>query len=814
MRQIIRFNFCALLCALMATPLALPGALAVEMQIPKKDSPEEHTAVHLPAPESVSAAQALIIGRILLHEKRQQQAMPYLNKAVAEQPGYEAFFYRAEANAEIDDFAAAKRDYDEALKTVPDNLRSAVKQGIAQMAVMQGHYDEGLAIMRDVAKDVSKKVPNNTTVLKSIAATFEMMGRDEDALKTLNEAIHIDAKDADLYARRAEVEKALGNSQASSDYEKAADLATAPEEHAMYKAQVYAINNQFKEAMTELNAAVHMAPKYYKTWLARAKLKSLMNDRAGALEDVAQAVGISPDNEGALVLQAELFYGEGRTDKAKENIDLVFRGTPTMQTAYYLRAAVLVDKEPEEALKLVNSAIERFPKYATLYDLRALLRAQKQDYAGAEADYTESLRLCPSFVSYMWRGSIYAQTDKWKEAADDFAQALQRSSGTPDPLLVVRAAYAYAHVGRFAEVEKLLDKALAAEPRNAKLQMIYALTMRTMKKPNEAINAISRAVELDPENFDYALQKADWLLDEKRYKEADVAYDYLIKHFPNKPTGYDGQAWLARLRNDWPQVVALSTEAIKRKGDNAQYYALRAFGLRGLGQDDQAISDLDKAIALSGKNPNDYVSRACLLLSRGESNLALKDAIAACKLANNGSSRWMHGICEYSLKRWEPAKNDFLAASDRAMYGKVSNHEYARLWVFLTLLRMGKADEAKTYLTSNPAVDPWVRSLQDYMLGRMSDEQLIALAKKPSELTEAHAYIGMMQQIQSGTFNINDQIKWVADQGTFMMYERDFCTGVMHGFDKDILSQELDSDDGTLCKSFASAHTAQTTPKQ
>jgi Tfp pilus assembly protein PilF len=67
----------------------------------------------------------------------------------------------------------------------------------------------------------------------------------------------------------------------------------------------------------------------------------------------------------------------------------------------------------------------------------------------------------------------------------------------------------------------------------------------------------------------------------------------------------------------------------------AAFHVLRAAILHDLGQDDQALPDLDRAIALDPKSAQAYAMRANLYLSRQDNGRAQADIQSATSLAQN-----------------------------------------------------------------------------------------------------------------------------------------------------------------------------------
>ncbi len=120
---------------------------------------------------------------------------------------------------------------------------------------------------------------------------------------------------------------------------------------------------------------------------------------------------------------------------------------------------------------------------------------------------------------------------------------------------------------------------------------------------------------------------------------ADIAEATQIESAGLDPTGAEAHAMNARsLLAGGDQAGALK-EINAAIGGTAKapagYHLLRAGILRDLGQDDQALPDLDRAIALDAKNAKAYAMRASIYLARRDDTRAQADIQSATALAKN-----------------------------------------------------------------------------------------------------------------------------------------------------------------------------------
>ena len=81
------------------------------------------------------------------------------------------------------------------------------------------------------------------------------------------------------------------------------------------------------------------------------------------------------------------------------------------------------------ALVDIGRALALAPESASLHASSGLIRSYKGDTFGALKDYTRAIELAPTEMShYYFRGCVYQDGQKWREAQADFRKAAELSS--------------------------------------------------------------------------------------------------------------------------------------------------------------------------------------------------------------------------------------------------------------------------------------------------------------------------------------------------------------------------------------------------
>lgn len=121
---------------------------------------------------------------------------------------------------QMGELPAAIQEYDNILKTYPDDFHAILARG--NVFLLQGQFASAL---RDL-EHACKLNPKSTDALVARGVSLRMLGRFEDAISQYDNALAIDPKRADAISNRGYARKSLGDLKgALTDYEAAVQLA-------------------------------------------------------------------------------------------------------------------------------------------------------------------------------------------------------------------------------------------------------------------------------------------------------------------------------------------------------------------------------------------------------------------------------------------------------------------------------------------------------------------------------------------------------------------------------------------------------------
>jgi tetratricopeptide (TPR) repeat protein len=339
------------------------------------------------------------------------------------------------------------------------------------------------------------------------------------------------------------------------------------------------------------NQEPRTADEFHRRGLQRLRA----GDRAGAIRDLSQAVGLAPALLEAYQARGDAYRQSKQHRLAVEDYTRVIEGEPDAVDSYVGRAKSLAKLgELDRALADFDRALEMFPDPAVYLERGDLHRARGDDERGI-ADLTRSIELNGPVRARLHRGIALARLKRFEEAVAD-QNAVLASDPSPDERCwaLVERGDAQAGLGRHDEAIQDFDAALAL-PVNVAYIHLQALMNRAWAYQDTG--RLHRAIE----DFDEILRRqpdhrgahgfraevhgklGDWeaaLADHRKQAERT----------PDNPRAW---GWLAWLRAACP-------DASLRDGAEALVNAQRACELTG-GADHDAHGALAAAHAECGR---------------------------------------------------------------------------------------------------------------------------------------------------------------------------------------------------------------------
>ncbi|MFX1590594.1 MAG: tetratricopeptide repeat protein, partial [Promethearchaeota archaeon] len=285
---------------------------------------------------------------------------------------------------------------------------------------------------------------------------------------------------------------------------------------------------------------------------------SLVKDNNVPLEIVDQLLVLKPKDKDLLLLKSLYYCMVHKYKEVKQlitnEIDInTLKKSPRFDTeAYFILAFSYVARGKfEKALEIANLVLTLFPDHPISFLTKALVLGYNLIYRFTLKEpnidtFLELIKLTVSFepISYektkylLFQAHILNGLGKYDEAIESIENAMEMVP-TLTSLIIVKIYYIITSK-REDEALKLIDQHLESHPnlkRSLYLQQSYIYVFQ--KKYEKGLEAVNKALEIDPENTHIINNKAILLANLGRKEEAIETSEKLINLSPNYGNSYD-----------------------------------------------------------------------------------------------------------------------------------------------------------------------------------------------------------------------------------------------------------------------------------
>jgi tetratricopeptide (TPR) repeat protein len=511
--------------------IGLAQALIRNNQIPEGEGLAKEIVAQHP---QFGAAYGLLYSRYVT-QQRWAEAEALLKQQISSNPQDTGPLLR------LAGFYFARHQPDQAEKTLSSLLdrRATLPQAdllVGDFHAMTRNWDKALA---DYQRGASSDKARVNTYLERSAGVLAMLGRREEAVKTLDEVL---AKDPKMQTARALKVTILLETGGAKNISAAAALATDLAKDAPGSARIQLIAGQALLANgDQAGAAVHLQqaaraePRSTTPRLALARLDILRKNYTAALEQADQALTIRPGDGNARLLRVIALTGQGSYSQAKAEADLLAKDTSNarqvemqlgviaLRQKHYAEAesyfqkmyregdqdlhplaglvsTYVAENLPDRALQLLETEVKRTPGSVGTEALLAATAeaAGKSDLALSELQ--NMAKQAPNSADLQMRIALLERKQGDLPAA---LAALQKAKQlAPDnPIVDVGLGGVEDEMGQTAEAIASYRKALAKAPDNVMvLNNLAFLLAETGGDQNEALRLATTALRKAPDN--------------------------------------------------------------------------------------------------------------------------------------------------------------------------------------------------------------------------------------------------------------------------------------------------------------------------
>lgn len=335
--------------------------------------------------------------------------------------------------------------------------------------------------------------------------------------------------------------------------------------------------------------------------IANAKRLELAGDRKGAAIEIKNALQKKPDDGEARFLLGRIYYANNDFANAEKELrQAIGKGYQSPEASLLLARTLLVLRQPKKVLTEINV----LPGAAADANATILaLRAQAYALSGDKVMMENSLR-----------------------------QADELIPEHPDTL-AVRAGQAYAG-GQAEQALALVEKAIAKAGKRVDLLVMKADLLRALKRREDAFNAYTKALALDPGNLPARLAVAQYHLADSDLDKAQAELKTLNGYAPNNLMGHYLEGLIEFRRKNLDAANNKLQEVLRSAPDYAPANLLAGAIALSQGKRENAISHLNRVLEVA---PNHALARKLLATAMLESGQAERAGELIASIKNDDS---------------------------------------------------------------------------------------------------------------------------------------------------------------------------------
>ncbi len=360
----------------------------------------------------------------------------------------------------------------------------------------------------------------------------------------------------------------------------------------------YALSIQY------FNQAIQAKAYLYEPYFYRAIAKYYLEDYTGSIEDCNASIERDPFIDDTYKLRAINYIMTEQYEKAI--IDYRKLISMEVENRDIWSNMVLCETQLdslERADLMLDTMIEKWPKYARCYILKAQIAVQRKDTIAADTLLNKAIEISPYEV------------DAWSAKAQ---------------LLLQRNFY--------AEAEAAYDKAIIQKPKESSFYLNRALARYKQNNLRGAMDDYDISLDINPDSYLGHYNRGLLRMQVGENNAAITDFDFVLKKEPNDRLALFNRATLSELTGNYHTAIRDYTTVIEQYPNFLTGYINRARCYRAIGDTKHAVADerkvyiakLDEAFGTKKKttkatrkqkeqNIDDYEK---LVVENDENNLA------------------------------------------------------------------------------------------------------------------------------------------------------------------------------------------------
>jgi tetratricopeptide (TPR) repeat protein len=387
----------------------------------------------------------------------------------------------------------AVKAYDQLLALDPEHVEGLHMLGAARF--QQGRFEEAEALMR---LSIGRKPAPLS--LANYAAVLASLGRHDEAVNRLDDALAINPAHQRTLFQRANLLSQLGRHQeALAGYDRLLELNPTFTEGLLKRSETLRVLGRFDDALVSANRALTSAGLSFDVCRERGLVLRSLGRHRDAADCYGHALSVKPDSAEVLFLRGVAYLDQNTDDLALADFN----------------AAIAISPDFADAIFNSSVALERLGRHTETISRCDRLLAFNPRHAAALAN----------------RGNASRHLGRDREAVEHYARSLEVE---PDSLGVLcNYASVLMRVNRYDDARAACDRALASDAAYVAARLMRGQVFLDTHRYDDALTDFSDVIAATPDDKLAHFRRGNALRSLRRHEEAKSAYMQAIDLDPD-----------------------------------------------------------------------------------------------------------------------------------------------------------------------------------------------------------------------------------------------------------------------------------------
>ncbi|MGH8488083.1 MAG: tetratricopeptide repeat protein [Gammaproteobacteria bacterium] len=572
-----------------------------------------------------------------------------------------AYAERARGYMQERQFEKARVEFNNALQIDPTDLdlRYELGESMEKLQDWRGAAGHYLAVIEQDTRHVGARV--------RMGRIYLMAADLPKARELVEQAITLDAKNADAYALRGAIRARKGDTEgAREDGEMGLKLDPGHTPSIALLTSFYHHRKQTDRAIALLDQGIEKNPKESNLRTIKAGILFGQGKTAETARLLEENIALSPTNLGHRRTLAGVYVSVKDFDRAERVLRDAIANDPTNNA--YIGALVeflVTYRDKAQAEKELLGFIENHPDpyplrftLAKLYESTNQANRARSTYEGIIADDQDGLQ---ALSAKKRLAILHLRENTFQEAQVLVNEVLEENKNDKEAL-TLRGRIALA-AGDAAAAVADFRAALRGDPTSAELLGFLGRAHLMNKEPELAKDSIKKAVDSNPNDVASRISYAELLAGERQLDAAIEQLQEALNVDPQNARIYEALFSLQAGKSDWKNAHATAERVKATFPDRAIGHYLQGLAYQGEKKFDASISEFEQALKISRRAPLPLtlLVRSYLALDKVEGARAYLQKFVAAD-PQNAVAYNLLGETLMVQKKWDEATGAFRKA--------------------------------------------------------------------------------------------------------------------------------------------------------